>query len=145
MLHLFGIGVRILTKGGMRSIKDFDLLTLTHDDAYGATLTFLDDEDSKFFEPNAALPDERIDALKLASKSKIYTWASLEPVIDPIQTLEIILATREFVDEYKVGKWNYDARAKEIDWNWFGHKAVELLEKYGKKYYIKEDLREAMR
>lgn len=130
----------ILTKGGIRSTRDFDIL-FNCDGKYGATLTYLDPALSQLEEPTAAPPQERIEALKQAHESRIYTWVSLEPVIDPEQSLEIIRMTHEYVNEYRVGKWNHDERAKEIDWKAFTQKAVTLLEKYNKKYYIKEDLR----
>ena len=74
----------------------------------------------------------------------IQTWASLEPVIDPEQTFEIIRQTREFVGFYKVGKLNYHPHAKTIDWHKFGHKARELLDSLGCKYMLKKDLKKEM-
>jgi len=70
----------------------------------------------------------------------IRTWVSLEPVVDPEQSLELIRETADFVDEYKIGRWNHDPKADEIDWKDFGNKAVALCESLGKKYYIKKDL-----
>lgn len=137
-LHDGGVNVTILTKGGFRSTRDFDLLG--KNDKYGATLTFVRDKDSQEWEPGAALPVERMSALSKSYDEGITTWASLEPVIDPEQTLEIIDLTREYIDIYKVGKWNHDKRANEIDWKTFAKAAVARLEKYGKKYMIKKDL-----
>lgn len=135
-----GVDVTVLTKGGKRSERDFDLLQ-TNGSKYGASLTFLIDIDSIKWEPGASLPGERIETLKKAKSLGIKTWASLEPVIDPWQTLEIIKKTHEFVDIFKVGKLNHNKRAKEIDWKRFGNEAIDLLESYGKEYYIKNDLR----
>ena len=140
ILHAHGYPVHILTKGGMRAADDFDLLTC-HDDAFASTLTFLDAKDSREWEPNAALPDDRFQAMKLAYSQGIAIWASLEPVIDPEQSLEIIRHTHEYVNLYKIGVWNYDSRAKAIDWHKFGHEAIALCEDYGRDYYIKHDLR----
>lgn len=147
ILHANSVAVRILTKGGQRSTRDFDLLWKDDGsddpriDAYGATLTLLDDREHQF-EPNAAPTYERIHALEEAHERGIYTWVSLEPVIDPKQTLQLITMTHEIVDEFKVGKWNHDSRANNIDWKTFVKQAVSLLEKYGNKYYIKRDLQE---
>lgn len=135
------VNVRILTKGGKRSMRDFDLL-VPGQDWYGATLTFTSDEKSFEFEPEASLPKERLYALEMAHALGINTWASMEPVRDPEQTLKLIEMTKDFVDVYKIGKWNYDARANAIDWGRFVHRAIALLEKYGKEYYIKESLKE---
>ncbi len=139
VLHRNNINVCLLAKAGYGSMGDFDLLH--QGDKYGATLTFIDDSMSRKYEPYAAYPGVRMNALYFAHQKGINTWVSLEPVIDPKQSLELIRMTRECVDEYKVGKWNYDERAKEIDWKDFTKKAVALLEKYGKRYYIKESLR----
>lgn len=132
--------VRILTKGGIRSLADFDLLEADRD-WYGVTMTFLDKDKSLKWEPEAAWPHERISCIAAAKKEGLKTWISLEPVIEPQETLSIISATHRFVDVFKVGKWNHDVRAKEIDWAKFVRQAVDLLEKHGKEYYIKEDLR----
>lgn len=145
VLHAHGVAVRILTKGGSRSIRDFDLLSAKPKlSFYGATLTFMRDEDSIKYEPEAALPEERFETLATAHFLGIPTWASLEPVINPEQTLAIIHRTHEFVDAYKVGRWNYDKESTKIDWRAFGLKAVETLKTYGKKFYIKNDLRTCM-
>lgn len=138
ILHENNISIRILTKGGQRSARDFDLLGGA--DWYGATLTFINNSDSIQYEPDASLPQERFDTLKKAHTLGIQTWASLEPVIKPQQSLEIINQTYSFIDIYKIGKWNHNKEANQIDWKDFGHSAISLLEKYNKKYYIKKDL-----
>lgn len=134
-----GLKVSILSKGGRRSERDLGLLG--EGDQFGATLTFTNQADSLEWEPKAAKPSERFEALQHAHDKGLRTWASLEPVIDPEQTLEIIRQTHGFVDKFKVGKWNHDKRAARIDWAKFGREAVILLENLGCKYYIKEDLR----
>lgn len=142
LCHKAQIPVTILTKGGKRSGVDFPLLAKSPTlSKYGATLTFLNNEESLEWEPGAALPGERIDMLRKAHEMGIPTWASLEPVIDPEQSLEIIRQCYAFVDHFKVGKWNHDPRANAIDWKKFAHDAVSLLESLGASYYIKVDLR----
>ena len=142
VLHENNISVRILTKGGLRAERDFDLLG--PEDAFGVTLTSYGDMVDKF-EPDAAPVHERIESLEEAYDKGIPTWVSLEPVVAPLQAINLIIATHLFVDEYKIGKWNYDSRAKEIDWGAFVNEAVSLLEWYGNKYYIKEDLKEYLK
>ena len=61
----------------------------------------------------------------------VPTWVSLEPVIDPAASLEIIRQTHKFVDLFKVGKLNYHQHAKTIDWRSFAIEAVELLKSLG--------------
>ncbi len=144
LLHLHGYPVHVLTKGGRRAVGDFDILGSMPGDAFASTLTFLDKGDSLRWEPRAAVPADRLEAMRYAHQRGITTWASLEPVIDPEQSLEIIRQTHEYVDLYKIGTWNYDSRAAAIDWNAFGREAVALCESYGRDHYIKRDLREKM-
>lgn len=115
-------------------------ILLRSNDKYGATLTFWTERDSLEWEPGAATPTERTFALEEAHRRGITTWASLEPVIQPETSLKLIEETLDFVDIYKVGKWNHDKRANEIDWKAFGRAAIDLLKKHKKKFMIKKDL-----
>jgi len=128
--------VAVLTKSGLLPTRDFDLLG--RQDKFGCTLTFLDPWLSKKWEPGADLPTDRMFALKCAKLRGIPTWASLEPVIDPIQTLSIIYETHEYVDEYKVGKLNY--LHTDIDWRIFCVNLASQLNKFNCAYYIKDSL-----
>jgi DNA repair photolyase len=139
LLKKHGLNVVILTKGGKRAERDFDLLDSR--DFVGASLTFTNADDSKNWEPRAALPNERIAMLRNAKAGGIQTWASLEPVIYPDQSLELIRLTHEFVDLYKVGTLNHHPHAKSIDWKSFAERAIAMLKEYGVKFYIKKDLR----
>ena len=147
ILHFYGLKVIILTKGGLRARRDFDLLGVG--DAFATTLTLCDLGESHDWEPGAAPPHERMQSLREAHKKGIETWVSLEPVIDPTQTLTLIETTHNFVDSYKVGTLNYieklpdrfKARIKNIDWRKFAHDVKEKLDSIGCKYYLKEDLR----
>ena len=48
------------------------------------------------------------------------------------------------VDFWKVGKFNHNKAVEQsVDWPRFDDAATTLLEHYGCKYYIKEDLRKA--
>jgi len=149
ILHKYGYRVNILTKAGTLAAGDFGFLS--DKDFFGTTLTFADRQDSLHWEPNAADPINRMEAIREAHELGIPTWVSLEPVIDPQQTLDLIQLAAPFVDEFKVGKFNHvnplplsqqdKDRVKEIDWWKFAHDTKDLLEKLGKKYYIKADLR----
>ena len=137
-----GIHFVTLTKGGSRALRDLDLFTPA--DAFATTLTCCTEGISREWEPGASSPDDRMAALKTFHGAGIPTWVSLEPVLFPDAALQLIEATCEYVDLYKVGAWNYDPRANAIDWYTLGHRAVALLENLGKAYYIKEDLRAKM-
>ena len=142
ILQMAGHRVTVLTKAGTRAVRDFDLLHLGG--RFASTLTFLDDERSRLWEPGAALPGDRLEALQEAHRRDIPTWVSLEPVLDPESALAIIELTHSYVDLYKVGRWNYDPRSNTIDWKLFGHQIETLLKSLGKRYLIKADLRKAM-
>lgn len=142
VLKLFkkhNVNFQILTKGGMRALRDFDLYK--SGDSFGTTLTLYLEKDMNKWEPNAPSYINRKHAIQEMHGAGIKTWVSLEPVIHPEQTLEIIRDTAPWVDLYKVGTINYNELKKNIDWKDFGHKAIQLLESYGKEYYIKDDLK----
>lgn len=138
-LHGGGYAVQVLTKGGLRSLVDLDLFTPS--DAYAATLTLLSDKSSREWEPGAALPADRIAALRDFHAAGIPTWASLEPVLNPASALQIIRETHSFVDLFKIGRLNHHPLAERINWRQFGLDAVGLCESLGVAYYIKDDLR----
>lgn len=142
IIHRHGFGVKILTKRGVAATRGFCWLGVQ--DLFGVTLTFDNDADSRKWEPGADLPHERLGALKTAKLRGIPTWASCEPVIVPEQTLHLIRVTAPYVDTFMIGKWNYDPRADEINWQMFGAEAVALLERLGKKYVLKADWRKAL-
>ena len=85
------------------------------------------------------MPGNRFDAIIQAKKKGIETWISLEPVIDLQQSLNIINLTHEYCDLYKIGKLNH--QKSNIDWRKFAVNALVLCKKYGKPYYIKDDLK----
>ena len=139
ILHFHGQNVIILTKGGYRASPDIPLLI--PGDEFAVTLTCLDSIQSFVWEPKAAIPEERIETLRRAHELGIKTWVSLEPVIEPAESIEIIRQTHTFVDLFKVGLLNYHPRGKEIDWRKFLKECIAILKQYGCQYYIKKDLR----
>jgi len=139
VLREYGLGFCTLTKGGTRALRDLDLFRPDRD-AFASTLTSLDDDISREWERNAALPSDRLAALKAFHDAGIYTWVSLEPVIDTETTLEIIRRSHEFVSLYKVGRINYHRLTKLTDWRSFAERVVTLLNEVGADHYIKKDL-----
>jgi DNA repair photolyase len=105
ILHRHGFPVSILTKGGPGARHDFDLFR--PGDSFGQTITFLDEKKCRQWEPGAAAPEERMQNLMEAKLTGIDTYISLEPVIDPNESIAIIHATARFTDHYKVGPLNY--------------------------------------
>lgn len=140
MLTRHGLGFCTLTKGGTRSLRDIGMFRPDRD-AFASTLTTLDDAFSLKWERNAALPGERLAALKAFHDRGIFTWVSLEPTLDIESSLAVVDATHEFVDLYKVGRANY---LKEItrttDWRGYTLRMIEKLQTLDKRHYIKADL-----
>lgn len=134
------ISATILTKGGLRATKDFDILANMPGSEFAVTLTTDNEEESRRWEPGAALPSERIKSLKLAKGAELRTWISFEPVINPDAVFRMIEQTYTFVDFYKVGKLNYHPFAKEIDWKKFGLSVIQKLKDFECDYLIKKDL-----
>jgi hypothetical protein len=138
--------VAILTKGGARCLDDLAMFRAWPDGRVkvGATLTFRSATRCAEWELGAASPDDRLDALRQLHEAGVKTWASIEPVIDAAESLAIIEASLPYVDAYKVGKWNHDARANATDWPAFGKAAVDMIRAAGKALYVKADLRPYM-
>jgi DNA repair photolyase len=133
----------VLTKAGPWAVeRDANLLEAAGT-TWAATLTLDDPAESKAWEPGAAPPEDRIEALQLAKACGLQTWVSFEPVLDPDAVLRLLDATHEFVDLYKVGKLNHHPLAKEIDWADFKERVEAKLQGLGKPYYLKRDLVDA--
>ena len=133
-----GLSVAILTKGGRRATRDLDLLG--PGDQFGTTLTFIVEEERKQFEPGAAPFLERIESLAAAKERGVRTFVSLEPIFDYETAVEIIEQYHTVVDFWKVGKLNYMAQAKEINWPVAAEKIIAALKKVKASFYIKKDL-----
>jgi DNA repair photolyase len=142
--HRHGQTVNVLTKGGARAQRDFDLLG--KGDIFGVTLTCRNNWCA--WEPGAASPDERIESLMIAHDLGVRTRVSFEPVLDAGETMELIRTVRPFADLIQVGKLNVhrDAlnrvavRERAIHWSTFARQVRSLLEDLGGEYYLKADL-----
>ncbi len=74
----------------------------------GFTITCLDDEKNRIYEPNSSSPSERIRVLKKAHNLGIPTFVSVEPwIIDHTNPLKIVEELKGFVDEWIFGVHNY--------------------------------------
>ncbi len=138
LFNKYNIPFQILTKAGNKAEKDFDLYRDC--DAFATTLTFLDESKSRYYEPEAALPYNRINTIKKAHDRGIETWVSFEPILDDNEVFKLLDITHGFVDLYKVGKISRFSPDKEINWYKFAKEIIKRMEGYGKNYYIKKDL-----
>jgi len=139
ILMAHGLGFCTLTKGGTRALRDIDLFRKDRD-AFASTLTSLDDDFSRKWERGAAVPSDRIAALRSFHAKGIFTWVSLEPTLDVEAALRIVQATHSFVDLFKVGRANYLPMTKSTDWQEYTLRMIDLLNRLDARHYIKRDL-----
>jgi DNA repair photolyase len=136
-----GNHVQILTKGGFRAERDFDLLD--GEDWFGVTIS--GGWPTAELEPKAATPEQRLWSLAAAKDAGSKTWVSCEPVIHPDAIFALIMEHGDYIDAYKIGKLNYHKPEEygepPIDWGEFGREVERLCRKHGRNYYIKEALR----
>lgn len=142
LLLEYNIPVSILSKGGMRINEDIDIFKMFGKNIQvGASLTFTSVTDAKKWEKNAAVPNDRFNSLKRLHDAGIRTWASMEPVIFPDQSLEIMEITKDYVDSYKIGKLNhFPKHEQKFNWTSFLNAAIKTMRKNNKLFYIKNDL-----
>ena len=135
-----GITVKFLTKRA-DFIEHLDLERRSDEVkkriAWGFTLTGLDNR-----EPNASTNTERIAAMKRLHNMGFKTFASIEPVIIPLMSMDCIMQTRDFCDLYKIGlmSGHRDYSRKEIED--FVVRASDAIDMVGGKVYWKESVRE---
>lgn len=134
-----GNRVQILTKAGLRAMRDFDLLDAG--DSFGVTVAG-SAERSAGMEPGAESVYKRLTALNAARDLGIKTWLSLEPVYDPEEVYALIAKYGPIGVKLKIGMLNH--YKSPIDWQAFGLKCKELCEYYRADYQIKNDLLEKM-
>lgn len=133
----------VLTKGGSRAQRDFDVLQQSSKARFGTSLVWIDEDFSRKFEPHAASIWDRMATIDVANRRGIPTWVSLEPVIEPGQALALIGMLHGMVDFWKVGKINHDKELEQAhDWVKFREEVTELLEGYNANYYLKRSLTE---
>jgi DNA repair photolyase len=139
LLNHYRAKVAILTKGGLRAMNCLSEIQAFGDRIkIGATLTFMDAARSVAVEPGAAEPVERLAMLKTFHALGVKTWVSIEPVIDPEQSLECIRQSLAFTDHFKIGVLNHTKN--ETNWPKFLADSVNTLRAAGKLFYIKHDL-----
>lgn len=144
ILLKYNIPVSILSKGGLRILQDIDLFKEFGDNIQiGGSLTFTNIDDSLKWEKGGAIPDERFFALEYLHNEGVKTWASMEPVIFPEQSLEIMRLTSKYVDAYKIGKLNHFKKHEDkFNWSDFLNDSISIMRENNKEFYIKNDLAE---
>jgi len=141
ILRKHKIPFQILTKNAKLARRDFDLYR-SHGDAFAVTMTSVNSHDGETWEPGTDAPYERMHALHDAYHRGIFTWISLEPVVDPELSLEVIKHTHDYCNHYKIGTLNHvECRTTPRQWRHFAKRAVDLCTAYRRTYYLKSDLR----
>ena len=138
------IPVHVLTKAGMRAARDFPLLK-GRGCAFGTTLVFaglVGEALREHWEPHAATIHSRVTAIRMAHSLGIPTFVSIEPIIDPLQAIVLIETLSDVVDEWRIGKLHYHAHAQTVDWAEWTPRIYEALLASGRRYLVKESLRE---
>lgn len=130
-----GIPVKILTKrADFIDVVKFLWLD-TKLTAFGFTLTGFDEE-----EPGASLTDERIEAMRELHDMGFRTFASIEPILTPAMSRNMIESTRAFCDLYKIGlisgkgKDFYNEKHLSNFYMWL------IKESYSMKIYMKDSI-----
>ncbi|WP_286150983.1 radical SAM protein [Bacteroides acidifaciens] len=130
-----GIPVKILTKrADFVDVVKFLWLD-TKLTAFGFTLTGFDEE-----EPWASPTDERIEAMRELHEMGFRTFASIEPILTPAMSRNMIEATRGYCDFYKIGlisgkgKDFYNETHLKSFYAWLSLKASDL------KIYLKDSI-----
>lgn len=142
LLKQHGCHVQLLTKGGQRAERDFDLLD--SEDWFGISYAgySMDDFDVVASEPNTGNPMERLHSIVRAKALGMKTWVSFEPVIGERDVLYLLENHRDRFDMVKIGKLNY--AKSDFDLATFGRKAEEICIAQKLNYNIKKSLRAIM-
>lgn len=141
ILEKYKMKVQVLTKGGTRACRDFDIL-LRNSWKFGSTITGYTKEYIGKYESNAAEYQDRKATIVTAFNAGIYTWVSLEPVIDHSEAIFILSDLLPYVNYWKIGKINHNpVLENSIEWDVFLDKVRQILGK--REYLIKKDLLEA--
>ena len=134
----YRLNAQVLTKGGMKASRDFDILA-RNGWRFGSTVIFTSEALREEWEPNVPSIESRIEAIRLADSLGIYTWVSIEPVIDAEEAKKVIEALKGSVSLWKIGKLNHFPEIEAtIDWKAYLKDVMVILK--GERVAWKKDL-----
>jgi DNA repair photolyase len=126
----------LLTKSGTGIMRFMSWLKLVNC-TVGVTVTSLERTE---WEPLADSPELRLRALKDAKSAGLSTFVSIEPWIpDVTDPVAIIEASKEFVDLYMIGSFNYAG----VNGDFYQQSMPEVVEcriRSGVPVYFKKEL-----
>lgn len=135
-----GMRANVLTKNTERALYDLDLFERNPSWQIGTTAVFADPAKCTYWEPGAPPTADRLSALSIFAAHGVETWVSLEPVIEPDETLALLDSLPGVARIVKVGRWNHAREANAIDWPGFLDQLIPRLRALGLSWYIKDDL-----
>jgi hypothetical protein len=128
----------------MNAVKDIKLFD-PRIDCFGCTITTFDKDEIAEWEPQAPSPRDRLAALKKFHDAGIFTWISMEPIISPGTSLDVVRLTHQHVDHYKTGLMN--SRGTPLptgyakhDWKTYTADFIALCESHGRSWFAKHTL-----
>ena len=121
----------ILTKSDLIT-RDMEVLSRFKESELGFTITTLDPEIRKIFEPNASAAQERMNALQKLKENGFYTYCFIAPILPFLTDLEeIVKEVSPFVD-YIMFDWLNMPAARGRIMDVIKNNFPELEEKYEK-------------
>jgi len=134
----YKLNAQVLTKAGIFAERDFDILE-RNEWKFGSTIIFMSEDLRKEWEPNAASIESRVSAVEMAYSKGIYTWVSVEPVVNTEEALKVIERLKGKVNLWKIGKLNHFPEIeKDIDWKSYIRNVMRALK--GERVAWKNDL-----
>lgn len=132
-----GLSFSVLTKGGLRATRDFDLYG--PEDRFGQTVVLASEEAREQYEPGASPILHRSLAGQQAFDRGIYTWISVEPVVDAYHALRTIAEFSAWTREFRIGPLNHGPLpGLPIVSAGFVAEAVPLLQETGRRWVFKQ-------
>jgi len=131
----YNFKIMILTKSNL-VVRDLDILKKARV-AVSITITTLDGEKAKRLEPNAPLPEKRLDAIKYLSKNGIPTIARIDPIIPFINDSEIDELVRAVVEAGAKHIVSSTYKVKLDNWKRMEKEFPEEMKKLRNLYFVK--------
>jgi len=129
----------ILTKSNL-VVRDIDLLKQFKNCEVGFTISALDDSLRKEIEPITSSVADRIKALEEINKAGIKTFVFVGPIMPFVSDWKkIVLETKDYCDFYMFENLNIKWSIWQSVKKWIQTKHPDLLEKYEKIYFSKND------